>query len=152
MPLRRHHSPTRTSPQIVLDITSSPTSSYEEIPYGSHNSYTPHANQHYPSDSSNQYANVDDVHLPLHNMETEARRRNVGFEPPNSAGWVPGSAGPHYESFPTSSYPNDVDGKGVYEKARVGYATGKLPPRQIKEREPWVCISSFYSLNLFLDS
>jgi len=134
MPLRRHHSPTSTSAQIALDIPSSPTSSYEEIPYGNHNSYTSQSSQHY-SDSINQYPSLDDVHLPLHNMETESRRRNVGFEQPSTAGWVPGN--PRYDSYPTPHYFNDVDGKGVYEKARVGYATGKLPPRQTKEREPW---------------
>jgi hypothetical protein len=42
--------------------------------------------------------------------------------------------GPSYRTAGAGVYETvvDSDGKGIYEKERLGYATGKLPPRQSK--------------------
>lgn len=136
------------SPQVEIELGGtqtppSPTSSYEEITY-SNNSWSSNPHNSNRNTYNTQY-HVDDE-LPLHNMEP--RRRNVGLDPSIAnapgGGWAPDdpyapTQGKYYP--PTSYAPSirDGDGKGVYEKERMGYATGKLPPRQ--RRPPQSAVS-----------
>jgi hypothetical protein len=139
-----HHQP--------IDIALSPSSSYEEVSYrqafGSEaESRTPsngrshlnHQSKPYPSSDTITVDSLDDrLHLPLHHMEsTEARLRRTHNAPsPNMGGWTTSPLPSHYRDSPgtSSGYPSFAmdDAKGVYEKERLGYATGKLPPRQSK--------------------
>lgn len=139
-----HHQP--------IDIALSPSSSSEEISYrqtfdSEFTSRTPSNSRGHWNQKSKQYPfsdtitvdpHDDHLHLPLHHMEsTEARlRRAHNASSPNMGGWTTSPLPSHYRDSPgrPSGYPSFAmdDAKGVYEKERLGYATGKLPPRQSK--------------------
>lgn len=103
--------------------------------------------QHHPYSNAITVDTHDDhLHLPLHHMEsTEARLRRAHNAPsPNMGGWTQSS---NYTNSPgrPSGYPSFAmdDAKGVYEKERIGYATGRLPPRQSKTPVSLVSALSF---------
>lgn len=139
-----------SSQHTQIDIALSPSSSYEEISYkqayraassasSSHSQH--HLSTYQPSQNPYLDATVDShedhLHLPLHNMEAEARLRRAHNAPaPDASGWTSAdqSAGYRDSVGGSRAYPSygQDDGKGVYEKERIGYASGKLPPRQSK--------------------
>lgn len=141
-----------------VDIALSPSSSYEEISYrqayatdpsSSTSSHSRHSQNTNPSSRSYPYLDSTTVdlkeehlHLPLHHMEsTEARQRRAhNIASPEVGGWTSSSPQyPAYNGYGDSTQASSVyppfgmdDSKGVYQKERLGYATGRLPPRQSK--------------------
>lgn len=144
-----------------IDIALTPSSSYEEISYKqaydtdpssstSSRSRRPQNQQtYYPDlDSFTVDSKEDHLHLPLHYMEsTEARqRRTHTYQSPDMGGWTSSPQHAPYNGYGSSAGASSVyspfgmdDGKGVYEKERIGYATGRLPPRQSKTPVSLVC-------------
>lgn len=139
-----HHQP--------IEIGLSPTSSYEEITHrqvpgfeassrtaSNSRSSLNHRSHFSPHSNTITVDSLDEqLHLPLHHMEsTEARLRRAHNAPlSNMGGWTTSPESNNFRNSPGrssgyTSLPMD-DAKGVYEKERLGYATGKLPPRQSK--------------------